>query len=912
MSRRNKWLLSALIVLILLSFSCDLENPSGGKSNTIHVRDVQIHEDDPVNILVGAAKTLTPIITPFDATDPSVLWKSDNEDVATVNSQGTVRGVAVGNAVITVTTRDGNHRDTRNVYVRAEAVAVKGVEIQPDRVTLSVGKMETLRPVFMPDSATNREVEWKSEHEAIATVLQTGVVRGIAVGTTAITVTTKDGNRSASCIVTVVPDTTAVIFQSVIADGHSAQSTTALILNFSDQITSLNASDITLTGGGVTIIKGALTGSNPYTLPISGFNARATLSVTVSKTGYAIEGSPKTVDIHYVAPVVPVYGISLNGGGGGGRNVVIEMFDSAGDGWDHNGALRVSVNGVNLSPNVRIDSGSSSTRIFSVSSGDIVQFYWTGDSGQYHSENSFIVYYQDTPPSPLFTSSNNNSWNGQNALLVKLLGSLSSSNINQLLGSFTASGGGGGGILTSHTFPGATQGYGAQTPLTVTVQNTGDQATGALSIARSGTNPDSFTLSASSLTSIAVGGSRTFTVVPNTGLSSGTYTATITVTGGNNISAHFYLSFTVTGGVTPTYGISLSGGGIPSHTFPGATQGYGAQTPLTVTVQNTGNQATGALSITRSGTNSGSFTLSASSLTSIAVGGSGTFTVAPNTGLSSGTYAATITVSGGNGISAQFNLSFTVTGSSSRTVVIDMFDSYGDGWDHGGALRINVNGTNLSNNARLVDGYSGTYTFTVSSGDIVQFYWTGNTGGNHYENSFIVYYQDTPPSPAFTSNNNNSWNGQNALLVRLHNSLSNSNLNQLLGSFTASGASSRTVVIDMFDSYGDGWDNGGALRISVNGTYLSNNARLADGYSGNYTFTVSSGDIVQFYWTGGAGGAQGENSFIVYYQSTPPSPAFTSNNNSSWNGQNALLVRLRGTIDDSNINQLLGSFTASG
>jgi uncharacterized membrane protein len=207
-----------------------------------------------------------------------------------------------------------------------------------------------------------------------------------------------------------------------------------------------------------------------------------------------------------------------------------------------------------------------------------------------------------------------------------------------------------------YAFSEATLGYGAQTEKTVTVRNTGNQATGTLTIEKSGANPGSFTVSKASLNSIAAGGNDSFTVVPAAALAAGTYTATITVSGGNSISASLNLSFTVT---ATAYGIGLSQTG--TYAFPGAAPGYDAPNALTITVNNTGTQATGALTIAMSGADPGSFTVSKASLNSIAAGGNDSFTVVPVTGLAAETYAATITVSGGNGISAGFNVSFAVT-----------------------------------------------------------------------------------------------------------------------------------------------------------------------------------------------------------------------------------------------------------
>jgi hypothetical protein len=213
----------------------------------------------------------------------------------------------------------------------------------------------------------------------------------------------------------------------------------------------------------------------------------------------------------------------------------------------------------------------------------------------------------------------------------------------------------------THTFPAASTGYTALTPQSITVSNTGSAATGALNIAKGGTNAANFTVSATSLGSIAAGGTGSFTVVPNTELAAGTYTATITVSGENSITAGFNVSFTVNaadGPSGPTYGISLSKTG--THTFPAAEAGYTALTPQSITVSNTGSAATGALTIGKSGANAGNFTVTPASLGSIAAGGIGSFTVRPNTELEIGIYTATITVSGANSITASFTVSFTV------------------------------------------------------------------------------------------------------------------------------------------------------------------------------------------------------------------------------------------------------------
>lgn len=97
-----------------------------------------------------------------------------------------------------------------------------------------------------------------------------------------------------------------------------------------------------------------------------------------------------------------------------------------------------------------------------------------------------------------------------------------------------------------------------------------------------------------------------------------------------------------------------------TYTFPSALEGYGAQAEKPVAVSNTGNQATGPLTISLSGSGADSFILSKTSMTDIATNGGDSFTVTPKDGLATGTHTATVMVSGGNGISESFAVSFTV------------------------------------------------------------------------------------------------------------------------------------------------------------------------------------------------------------------------------------------------------------
>lgn len=80
------------------------------------VTSVSLNKDS-LTLDVGGTATLTATITPSNATNQNVTWSSDNESVATVDTNGKVTAVAPGTATITVTTVDGGKTATCAVTV---------------------------------------------------------------------------------------------------------------------------------------------------------------------------------------------------------------------------------------------------------------------------------------------------------------------------------------------------------------------------------------------------------------------------------------------------------------------------------------------------------------------------------------------------------------------------------------------------------------------------------------------------------------------------------------------------------------------------------------------------------------------------------------------------------------------------
>ena len=179
---------------------------------TVPVTGVTLPQTE-LSLVKGATATLTATVVPSDATNKQVTWSSTNTAVAIVEN-GTVTAVSGGAATITVTTEDGNHTATCEVTV---TVPVTGVTLSQTELSLAKGATATLTATVLPTDATNKKVRWSSNNTAVA-IVESGTVAALSAGNATITVTTEDGNHTATCSVA-VEATSAVedaVFASVV------------------------------------------------------------------------------------------------------------------------------------------------------------------------------------------------------------------------------------------------------------------------------------------------------------------------------------------------------------------------------------------------------------------------------------------------------------------------------------------------------------------------------------------------------------------------------------------------------------------------------------------------------------------------------------------------------------------------
>lgn len=160
-----------------------------------------------ITINIGKTTTITPTLSPKDATIKTVYWSSDNLDVCTVDSSGKVTAKGQGYATITAKTKDGSFKAKASVLV---VKPVTGVKLNKTSAYLNIGSTMTLVAKVEPSDATIQSVTWSSSNPSVATVSSSGLVKGIKKGVAKISCMTNSGKKVATCTVSVVKSVTKV------------------------------------------------------------------------------------------------------------------------------------------------------------------------------------------------------------------------------------------------------------------------------------------------------------------------------------------------------------------------------------------------------------------------------------------------------------------------------------------------------------------------------------------------------------------------------------------------------------------------------------------------------------------------------------------------------------------------------
>ena len=153
------------------------------------------------SVVINGTQKIEPLITPDNASNKFVIYRSSNEEIATVDQNGVITGKKLGSTIITVKSVSSPYTATYSINV-IDKINLNSISINK---TLEIKEQATakINITYNPTNATNKKVTWKSSNEKIATVDSSGNVKALLPGTVEIKAISEDGSHVAICKVTV-------------------------------------------------------------------------------------------------------------------------------------------------------------------------------------------------------------------------------------------------------------------------------------------------------------------------------------------------------------------------------------------------------------------------------------------------------------------------------------------------------------------------------------------------------------------------------------------------------------------------------------------------------------------------------------------------------------------------------------
>jgi len=209
--------------------------------------------------------------------------------------KSTSDAVTTSRFVSKIAPQDSNRYLTGTLTLTYSTVTtpVTGISLNLNSLTMDIDSNEQLIATVFPEDATNKNVIWESSETTVATVSATGLVTAVGEGTATITVTTEDGDFSASCIVTVSRALSSDATLSVITIDAGAlsptfsPSVTQYTVNVENEITTIDlsatANDAAATVSG-TGTKSLNVGDNVFNITVTAENGEQQVyTVTVNR-----------------------------------------------------------------------------------------------------------------------------------------------------------------------------------------------------------------------------------------------------------------------------------------------------------------------------------------------------------------------------------------------------------------------------------------------------------------------------------------------------------------------------------------------------------------------------------------------------------------------------------------------------
>ncbi len=203
----------ALSVIFALMFVWLIANPAmvtNSAAAGVAVTSVKLNSTSLL-WAIGMTGKFSVSVSPSNATNKSVSWKSGNSKIVTVSSTGVINTVGIGKTTITCTSKSNPSKKSVCTVTVTYGKAIASLKLSASTLKWPVGLSGKFSVYILPSDTKNRAVAWKSSNTSVATVDNAGNVKAVRTGKATITCTSMaNTSKKATCSVTVGKSVTSV------------------------------------------------------------------------------------------------------------------------------------------------------------------------------------------------------------------------------------------------------------------------------------------------------------------------------------------------------------------------------------------------------------------------------------------------------------------------------------------------------------------------------------------------------------------------------------------------------------------------------------------------------------------------------------------------------------------------------
>ncbi|MBR3134554.1 MAG: Ig-like domain-containing protein, partial [Clostridia bacterium] len=265
--------------------------------------EIEMEEEVKIDLSKEKEKKITVDVKPNNAKTKAVMIRSNNEEVATIDANGTIKAKKNGTAIITAEVVGTDISKTCKVIVTTSPT---GLKLNKTSVNLDLSGTKTtkLTTEVEPATASNKQIEWSSSNSNVITVDNAGNVIAKKNGTANIIAKIKETNISKTCKVIVATSPTGIKLSktsvSLDMSGTKIVQLTATVLpdtasNKTVTWSSSNTSIVSVDKNGKVTAK--KNGTATITVKtVNGKVKKCTTKVTTSPTGINLNKTSITID----------------------------------------------------------------------------------------------------------------------------------------------------------------------------------------------------------------------------------------------------------------------------------------------------------------------------------------------------------------------------------------------------------------------------------------------------------------------------------------------------------------------------------------------------------------------------------------------------------------------------------------